>query len=80
MILDMFVDILPLTRDHVAVLGAFGIESTQSGDGVRLGSCLTVADKSAGSKVSLTGCNDTDTKQQWTYTLKGGIIVSGCIC
>eukprot|EP00795_Rhopilema_esculentum_P012584 gene12584-3284_t len=54
--------------------GAFGIESTQSGEGSRLGSCMAVTDKTSGSKIVLKGCNSTDTKQQWTYTLKGAII------
>eukprot|EP00794_Sanderia_malayensis_P009954 gene9954-10974_t len=54
--------------------GIFGIESTQTGDDERLGACLAVLDKREHTRLVLTGCNETDPKQQWTYTLKGSLI------
>lgn len=61
---------------RIFLLGTFGIEATLTGYELRLGSCLAVENSNENSKLILKGCNDTDTKQQWSFTLKGGLIVS----
>ncbi|XP_065060118.1 uncharacterized protein LOC135687479 [Rhopilema esculentum] len=54
--------------------GHFGIEATITGMELRLGACVAVTDSNANSKLVLKGCNSTDPKQQWAYTLKGSLI------
>lgn len=54
----------------------FLIENQQSATDDRRGPCLYVDSKTDGAYVKVTGCNETDEKQNWVYTLKGQIMVS----
>lgn len=58
------------------VVEIFLIENQQSATDDRRGPCLYVDSKTDGAKIKVTGCNDTDEKQNWAYTLKGQIMVS----
>ena len=54
----------------------FLIENQQSATDDRRGPCLYVDSKTDGSYIKVTGCNETDERQNWVYTLKGQIMVS----
>jgi len=52
----------------------FGIESLQTAGEIRVGSCITALTTRDKAQLVLVGCNSTDERQQWTYTLKGALI------
>ncbi|XP_067053119.1 uncharacterized protein [Acropora muricata] len=52
----------------------FLIENQQSATDDRRGACLFVDSKTDGASIKVTGCNDTDERQSWAYTLKGQIM------
>ena len=54
----------------------FLIENQQSATDDRRGPCLFVDSKADGAHIKVTGCNETDERQNWVYTLKGQIMVS----
>ena len=54
----------------------FKIENQQSATDDRYGPCLYVDSKNDGALIKVTGCNDTDDRQSWSYTQKGQIKVS----
>lgn len=54
----------------------FLIENQQSATDGRRGPCLFVDSKTDGALIKVTGCNETDERQNWVYTLKGQIMVS----
>ena len=54
----------------------FLIENQQSATETRRGPCLYVDSKTDGAHIKVTGCNDTDERQNWAYTLKGQVMVS----
>ena len=56
-------------------LEIFLIENQQSATDNRRGPCLFVGSKTDGALIKVTGCNDTDERQNWAYTLKGQIMV-----
>ena len=56
-------------------LGTFAIEALSTGTENRLGACIATTSGDDNAKMILVGCNDTDPKQKWTYTLKGSLIV-----
>ena len=60
----------------ICVVEIFLIENQQSATDDRRGPCLYVDSKTDGALIKVTGCNDTDEKQNWAYTLKGQIMVS----
>ncbi|XP_068704567.1 uncharacterized protein [Montipora foliosa] len=51
----------------------FLIENQQSATDDRYGPCLYVDSKDEGSFIKVTGCNETDDRQNWAYTLKGQV-------
>ena len=53
----------------------FLIENQQSATDDRYGACLYVGSKMDGDRIKVTGCNETDERQNWAYTLKGQIQV-----
>ena len=57
-------------------LEIFLIENQQSATDDRRGACLFVDSKTDGALIKVTGCNYTDERQNWAYTLKGQIMVS----
>ena len=59
-----------------SALEIFLIENQQSATDDRRGPCLYVDSKRDGAYIKVTGCNETDEKQNWVYTLKGQIMVS----
>ena len=54
----------------------FLIENQQSAKENRRGPCIFVDSKTDGALIKVTGCNDTDQRQNWAYTPKGQIMVS----
>ena len=54
----------------------FLIENQQSATDDRRGPCLHVDSKTDGALIKVTGCNETDERQNWAYTLKGQIMVN----
>ncbi|KAJ7381174.1 hypothetical protein OS493_004773 [Desmophyllum pertusum] len=54
----------------------FLIENQQSATDDRHGPCLYVDSKTDGVLVKVTGCNETDERQNWAYTLKGQVMNS----
>ena len=56
----------------------FLIENQQSATDYIRGPCLFVDSKEDGSHIKVTGCNSTNERQNWAYTLKGQIMVSLC--
>ncbi|KAJ7381185.1 hypothetical protein OS493_004785 [Desmophyllum pertusum] len=54
----------------------FLIENQQSATDDRHGPCLYVESKTDGVLVKVTGCNETDERQNWAYTLKGQVMNS----
>ena len=53
------------------------IENQQSATDDRTGGCLYVENSNAGSYLKVTGCNETDERQWFSYTFKGQLMVSG---
>lgn len=53
----------------------FLIENQQSATDDIFGPCLYVDSKDDGALIKVTGCNETDERQNWAYTLKGQIQV-----
>lgn len=53
----------------------FLIENQQSATDHRYGPCLYVDSKADDALIKVTGCNETDVRQRWTYTQKGQIMV-----
>ncbi|XP_058970157.2 uncharacterized protein [Pocillopora verrucosa] len=51
----------------------FLIENQQSATDDIFGPCLYVDSKDDGALIKVTGCNETDERQNWAYTLKGQI-------
>ncbi|XP_068704515.1 uncharacterized protein [Montipora foliosa] len=51
----------------------FLIENQQSATDERYGPCLYVDSKDEGSLIKVTGCNETDDRQNWAYTQKGQV-------
>ena len=60
---------------HVCIAEIFLIENQQSATDTIRGPCLFVDSKTDGANIKVTGCNDTDERQNWAYTLKGQIMV-----
>ena len=54
----------------------FLIENQQSATDYRYGPCLYVDSKTDGDSIKVTGCNETDERQNWAYTLKGQVKVT----
>lgn len=52
------------------------IENQQSATDTRRGPCLSVDSKTDGALIKVTGCNETNERQNWAYTLKGQVMVS----
>ena len=61
---------------YVCVVEIFLIENQQSATDDRRGPCLYVDSKTDSARIKVTGCNETDERQNWAYTLKGQIMVS----
>ena len=62
------------------VVEIFLIENQQSATDDTRGACLYVESKTDGALIKVTGCNDTDERQNWAYTLKGQVMVGlGCL-
>ena len=62
------------------VVEIFLIENQQSATESRRGPCLFVDSKGDGALIKVTGCNDSDERQSWAYTLKGQVMVGfGCL-
>lgn len=55
------------------------IENQQSATDDRRGACFFVESKTDGALIKVTGCNDTDERQNWAYTMKGQIMVSSIV-
>ena len=53
----------------------FLIENQQSATDDRYCPCLYVNSKTDGERIKVTGCNTTDERQVWSYTVKGQIQV-----
>lgn len=54
----------------------FLIENQQSATDNRYGPCLYVDSKTDGALVKVTGCKESDDKQNWSFTKKGQVQVS----
>ncbi|KAK3707600.1 hypothetical protein QZH41_017862 [Actinostola sp. cb2023] len=52
----------------------FAIENQQSATDDRKGGCLYAESKTKNTYIKVTGCNNTDERQLWAYTLKGQLM------
>ena len=79
MIPTEFANLVTILRNCVSlffVAEFFLIENQQSASDDRRGACLYAESKTSGANIKTTGCNETDERQNWAYTLKGQIMVS----